>query len=180
MTITSRRPLLRRAGLAAMAMAAAFAVASPTLAASASSAAKGKGCADTSEAAALHVRSLQTWLVVASLSCGTVEDYNTFVVKYRGALQRHGDSLIRYFGRAYGKGGTDKLNRYVTLLANEASRLSLDDRDAFCARAAGIYDEMKSDAVTVNQLDSYSAEKIGLLAVEPKSCMSESLLASAR
>lgn len=179
MTIVSRRPLLRRAGLAAVALAAAFAVSSPTLAAS-TTAAKTKGCADTSEAAALHVRSLQTWLVVASLSCGTVDDYNAFVIKYRPTLQRHGESLIRYFGRAYGKGGTDKLNRYVTLLANEASRLSLDDRDAFCARAASIYGEMRGDSVSANQLDSYSAEKVGLLAVEPKSCMPDGLLASAR
>lgn len=180
MTITSRRPSLRRAGVAAVALAAAFAMASPSLAASATAAAKGKGCANATEAAALHVRSLQTWLVVASLNCGTVEDYNTFVVKYRPALQRHGDALIDYFGRAYGKGGTDKLNRYVTLLANEASRLSLEDRDAYCARAAGIYGEIKGDAVSVNQLDSYSAEKVGLLAVEPKSCMPDGLLASAR
>ncbi|GAA0572683.1 hypothetical protein [Caenispirillum bisanense] len=179
MTITSRRPLLRRAGVAALALAAAVAVSTPSLAASAT-AAKGKGCADAGEAAAMHVRSLQTWLVVASLSCGTVEDYNTFVVKYKGSLQRHGDQLIRYFNRAYGKGGNDKLNRYVTLLANEASRLSLDDREAFCARAAAIYDEMEGDAVSANQLDSYSAEKVGLLAVEPKSCMPEGLLASAR
>lgn len=124
-------------------------------------------CATRDEAAALHVRSLQTWMVVASLTCGSVNDYNAFVLKFRPALQRHGDTLIAYFHRTYGGSGTSKLNRYVTLLANQASALSLKDRATYCARTAEMYTEMR-EAVSLTQLESYSAENIGLLAVEPK------------
>lgn len=134
-------------------------------------------CVDRDEAAALHVRSLQTWMVVASLTCGSVDAYNEFVLKFRPALQRHGDTLIDYFHRAYGGSGTSKLNRYVTLLANQASALSLKDRANYCTRTAEMYDEMR-EAVSLTQLESYSAANVGLLAVEPKSCMSEKLVAS--
>jgi hypothetical protein len=134
-------------------------------------------CVDRDEAAALHVRSLQTWMVVASLTCGSVDDYNEFVLKFRPALQRHGDTLVDYFRRAYGGAGQSKLNRYVTLLANQASALSLKDRASYCARSTEMYGEMR-EAVSLTQLESYSAENVGLLAVEPRSCMSENLVVS--
>lgn len=172
MSILSRRLFPRRARAAAVALATAFA----TVTAAAPPAAAAT-CATPAEEAALHVRSLQTWLVVSSLTCGSVDQYNGFVVKFRPALQRHGDALISYFHKAYGGAGTDKLNRYVTLLANQASALSLKDRDAFCARSAAMYQEMDA-AVAVSALDSYSAEKVGLLAVEPRSCMPDTLVVS--
>ncbi|WP_404382556.1 hypothetical protein [Caenispirillum salinarum] len=158
-------------------MAAAVAVAALLTAAAGANPAAASSCADRDEAAALHVRSLQTWMVVASLTCGSVDAYNDFVLKFRPALQRHGDALIGYFQRTYGGQGTSKLNRYVTLLANQASALSLKDRGSYCTRTAEMYDEMQ-DGVSLTQLESYSAENVGLLAVEPKSCMSENLVVS--
>lgn len=159
----------RRLAAAAMALSMTLAVAAPATAAPAGVGAK--GCANASDAAALHVRSLQTWLVVSSLTCGSVDRYNTFVVTFRPALQEHGDALIGYFRKAYGKAGTDKLNRYVTLLANQASALSLEDRDGFCARSNAIYAEMEAGGISNADLDIYSARTVGLLAEEPKSCL---------
>lgn len=173
MRMSQRRTVRPRRMVAAAALAAMVAAAANANPAAASQ------CANREEAAALHVRSLQTWMVVASLSCGLVDDYNAFVLKFRPALQSHGDTLVSYFQRAYGGAGTSKLNRYVTLLANQASALSLKDRATYCARTAEMYDEMRK-TVSPGELERYSAENVGLLAVEPKSCMSENLAVSLR
>ncbi|MPY70931.1 MAG: hypothetical protein GEU92_12680 [Alphaproteobacteria bacterium] len=98
--------------------------------------AQAAGCADARERESLTVRSLQTDLMVAALSCNVRDDYNTFVQRYRPHLSGHGHALRRYFQRAYGPRAQRALDRYVTELANQASQVSNADRTAFCAQTA--------------------------------------------
>ena len=92
-------------------------------------------CADAAEKKSFGVRSLQTRLMVAALTCDARKQYNAFVTRYRPALAGHGRTLKDYFHRAYGPESGRRLDRYVTGLANRASLLSTLDRPTFCARA---------------------------------------------
>lgn len=92
-------------------------------------------CADPRERNSLTVRTLQTQLMMAALSCGAREEYNAFVTSYRPHLADHGYTLKRYFQRAYGGRSQRALDHYVTELANQASRLSSADRTAFCGQS---------------------------------------------
>ena len=49
-----------------------------------------------------EVRKVQTTLMVAALSCGNRDNYNKFIVKFKGVLQRHGQVIKRDFIKRYG------------------------------------------------------------------------------
>ena len=91
-----------------------------------------------------EVRKVQTTLMVAALSCGSRDNYNKFIVKFKGVLQRHGQVIERDFIKRYGGvAGKKKLDKYVTALANEASSRSNSDYNAFCSRAGYFYSSLK-------------------------------------
>tara|TARA_A100001037_G_scaffold304230_1_gene340381 strand:+ start:1128 stop:1715 length:588 start_codon:yes stop_codon:yes gene_type:complete len=91
-----------------------------------------------------EVRKVQTTLMVAALSCGNRDNYNKFIVKFKGVLQRHGQVIKRDFIKRYGGvAGKKKLDKYVTALANEASSKSNLDYDAFCSKASYFYRSLK-------------------------------------
>jgi hypothetical protein len=109
--------------------------------------AKGPGrCADASEAQAFRVRSLQNHLMVAALACNQREKYNAFVGRFNDVLTSNGQTIKRYFQRAWGSRGTGQLDDYVTLLANRTSMQSLDDRAGFCQAA----DQMMDHVLTLD------------------------------
>ena len=89
-------------------------------------------CADRVEREALNVRQLQTQLMVAALTCNQRADYNAFVNRFRPALADHSDVMTGYFRRIFGKRSPREINAYVTRVANEASALSIADRQAYC------------------------------------------------
>jgi len=89
-------------------------------------------CADQVERESLNVRQLQTQLMVAALSCNQRADYNAFVTRFRPALADHSDVMTGYFRRVFGKRSPHEINAYVTRLANEASALSIADRQSYC------------------------------------------------
>ncbi|MDX1485496.1 MAG: hypothetical protein R3229_13565 [Alphaproteobacteria bacterium] len=94
------------------------------------------------EKEALAFRHLQTELMVAALSCGRKEfraKYNTFVIRYRPALRRNGNTLRAIFKRNYGRQGKRRLDAYVTRLANEASVRSMQ-QSGFCEVARRKFD----------------------------------------
>ena len=90
-------------------------------------------CARPNDRDGLAVRVLQTKLMVAALTCDARADYNRFVTRFRPHLTEHGTRLRRYFRHAHGKRYKQALNSYVTDLANQASSLSIADRQGFCA-----------------------------------------------
>lgn len=93
-------------------------------------------CDDAADQAAFHVRSLQTELMVAALTCGAREDYNEFAVKFKKPLTDQGKGLKRHFKATYGAAADPQLNAYVTALANRLSERSIAARDSYCDRAA--------------------------------------------
>jgi hypothetical protein len=96
-------------------------------------------CASGPEAVALQMRTLQTRLMVAALTCDARADYNAFVGRFRPVLARNGRLLVSYFDRTHGRAGKQELNRFVTQLANAASAVSIEDRGAFCAEAEATF-----------------------------------------
>ncbi|MGZ9107161.1 MAG: hypothetical protein ACXW3M_15440 [Rhodoplanes sp.] len=90
---------------------------------------------------ALNTRVLQTELMVAALSCDEQQRYNAFVTNYRSHLEAQGASLRAWFGRAYGSASESELNAFVTKLANDASKRSLDAA-SYCASVGALLSEV--------------------------------------
>lgn len=105
------------------------------LAATIGGAAVAAECFGARERASLDVRVLQSKLMVAALMCNQRNEYNDFVVRFRPALRAHGRTLINYFDQTFDAAGKRQLDRFVTALANEASRESNIDRAGFCRDA---------------------------------------------
>lgn len=101
-------------------------------------------CQNDAERTAFHVRSLQTELMVAALTCGNRDDYNEFAIKFKKPLVEQGHHLKRGFRASYGAGAERELNAYVTALANRLSARSVTARDAFCKRAERTFQALAS------------------------------------
>lgn len=97
-------------------------------------------CATAGARDALAARALQTDLMVAALVCDRREDYNAFVRRHRATLAAHGGALRAWFVQEYGRGGETEMNRFVTRLANEASRASNGDRALYCHVTGSLFD----------------------------------------
>ena len=93
------------------------------------------GCGSQSDKVAFHVRSLQTELMVAALTCGERDAYNGFARRFQTNLIDEGKALKKRFRRVHGARADRELNAYVTALANRQSERSVHAREAFCARA---------------------------------------------
>jgi hypothetical protein len=101
-------------------------------------------CADRVERESLNVRQLQTQLMVAALSCNQRADYNAFITRFRPVLADHSDVMTGYFRRVFGKRSPHEINAYVTRLANEASALSIADRQSYCRASFDALTELMS------------------------------------
>jgi hypothetical protein len=101
-------------------------------------------CARPQERLALESRVLQSELMVAALSCGYASDYNAFVRKFQPELMLRGQALRDYFARAHGRSGEHQMNRFVTVMANEASSRNIADQSQFCAKAGTLFDQLRS------------------------------------
>jgi len=101
-------------------------------------------CESDAERAAFHVRSLQTELMVAALTCGNRDNYNEFAIKFKGPLIESGQYLKKGFRAAYGPQAERQLNAYVTALANRLSARSVAGRDSFCANAERTFQSLES------------------------------------
>ena len=118
-----------RRGLRPVLAASVFAV----FAFAASAAAGQSACPDQQELTAIKARVLQTDLMVAALSCGEQRRYNAFARKYYDELIDNSRVLRRYFLREHPKNGDRYLDRFVTRLANAASKRSIAHGPAYCA-----------------------------------------------
>jgi len=121
-----------------------FGVALAILAMSPPALAAGK-CVSPAETVHVRARMLQTELMVAALSCNKSEAYNGFVTAFRPQLMKANDGLNGLFKA---RGGSNRMNQFITEIANQASQRSLANVPAFCQRA----DEMfKMLAATDNK-----------------------------
>src|SRR3546814_19982661 len=87
--------------------------------------------------------------MVAALTCGARDEYNSFVSRYQPELVRHGRTMQRHFQKTYGAASTRHLNRYVPELANEDSARSIADRANFFADSDVLFARLrvKSEAL---------------------------------
>ncbi len=107
------------------------------------SSANATSCASAAEQQSLHMRALQSELMVAALACGKKQDYNRYVSQFAPDLKWQGGTLRSYFQRQFGGASERQLNRFVTQMANQASRLSLArSRDEYCGKAANLFSKV--------------------------------------
>lgn len=137
------------AGVLALAM---CGVASPTLAAGK---AKSPFCASATDIAALNARVLQTELMVAALSCEERQRYNAFVTTYQSVLTDRGKALQAMFKRVHGGAAENRLNSFITKLANDTSQQVRERGDDYCSYAGTLFEEtLASKPADLNRLTS--------------------------
>jgi hypothetical protein len=127
-------------------------------------------CATDSEKAAFDVRTLQTELMIAALSCSNDrEQYNNFVTRYQGQLKEYSKDMQHYFTRNYPRQSEQQLNRFITKLANNTSQNSRHDSLAsFCDQMQPVFDHAltaSSIKLSTLALDRHPEEQHGI-----KSC----------
>ena len=132
-----------------------------------SSSAYAAGCDDSRDKAA-HVRSLQTELMVAALTCGAKAHYNTFVTKFQNVLIVNGQALKKQFRVMHGAKADRELNAYVTALANRASQRSINKRDNYCSRAQRTFATVT--AMSPKELASFAMQRLTGDVDVPSSC----------
>jgi hypothetical protein len=120
-------------------------------------------CLTDEERTAVHVRLLQTELMVAALSCRQTgpgrnlpAQYNAFMRKHREGLANSSRLVQRYFAARHGSDWESKHHAFVTALANDASRRAMDS-PAFCDEAPTVFrDALK---ITPRNLGSWSSHR---------------------
>lgn len=132
-------------------------------------------CATPEELTAFEVRALRTEMMVAWLSCRALpgRDFlphlNGFLQRHRATLQRHDTAFTGHFTRLYGGQGKTALDRYMTSLANEYSRVSMG-AISFCDDQAVLFE--RAAAVEARELERFAAERAGIqtVFVPPSRC----------
>lgn len=99
-------------------------------------------CATPEDEITLNSRVLQTELMVAALSCGEQQRYNAFVNAFKSELSQRGQLLRAYFKRVHGASGENRMNAFVTKLANDAAQRTANGPDAYCHAAARLFSEV--------------------------------------
>jgi hypothetical protein len=126
--------------------------------AAAAALAQTKRCLSDDERAAMHVRLLQTELMVGAISCRNetpeiMDRYNAFVRAQGESLGSEGKILQNYFRDAYGRESNARFDRFTTDLANETSTRSMND-SAFCRKSMVLAEQ--SGKVSKGQLKTYA------------------------
>jgi hypothetical protein len=130
-------------------------------------------CVNAKERTAVRVRVMQTELMVAALSCRAVPgrdftgQYNTFVQRHGERLVNHGQVLQSYFKSRYGADSRKQLDAFVTALANDASRRSMNS-PTFCDESVQLFQEVTS--LDRNSLESWSERRASAHPVPLESC----------
>jgi hypothetical protein len=97
-------------------------------------------CAKSREYQALSMRALQSELMVAAIACKQKAAYNSYVERFSPVLKTQGAQLQNYFARAYPQKATFQMNQFVTQMANQASRVSLDtEYHAYCKQSEELF-----------------------------------------
>ena len=87
---------------------------------------------------------MQQRLMVAALTCGESQSYNSFVRSYQAELQASDKNLQNYFRRVNGKTGTADYHAYKTRLANSSSMAVINDMTGYCASAKESFEQALS------------------------------------
>lgn len=96
-------------------------------------------CVQPAEKAAFDVRALQSQLMVAALSCGQEDQYNTFVNRYKNELGGAYRGINAHYRRTAGARGQSSLDGYITQLANAQSQDGIRQGSNFCRNVAPLF-----------------------------------------
>ena len=92
-------------------------------------------CVEPAEKSAFEIRALQSQLMLAALTCGQQDEYNTFVRRHQRDLSDAYQQIASYFGRIYGSAGQQQLDSYITNLANDHSQAGISRGSSYCSTA---------------------------------------------
>jgi hypothetical protein len=127
-----------------------------------SSTAHAAPCTTAQEWAALRAAAVAQELMVAGLTCQSVDAYNRFVIGYRAELQASDADLKGYFLQREGRRGEAAYDTFKTKLANLSALSQLANPAAFCATMRTAFDQ----AVVQGQgLDRFVATQRLLIAL---------------
>lgn len=121
--------------------------------------ARAQECVNDKTIQAMQIRIAQTELMVAGLSCrqyeqfepiANVKRYNAFVTRYQPILMNDGHRVLKRFFPT-----EQRLNDYLTRLANEAQLRGNANMAIFCTQAGKIYDDLLNFSQV--ELATYSA-----------------------
>ncbi|HLG87903.1 MAG TPA: hypothetical protein VKZ79_11995 [Alphaproteobacteria bacterium] len=146
-------------------------------------AAANAACVPTADQKSVGMRALQTELMVAGLKCGA-ERWNSFAKQFKTTLKSDADRLQSLFRKTYGRGGAERMNAFVTQLANDASQRSNGTAEAdYCRQENQLFEQVL--ALTGTELERFSASRA--LAVpapvalcQPEDGLSATTVAAAR
>jgi hypothetical protein len=99
-------------------------------------------CTQPRDKSAFDVAGLKSQLMVIALTCDTRDKYDSFVLRYRTALQGQEKALNGYFARTYGRRGQQQHDDYITQLANAQSETGLKRGTLFCQENVSLFDEV--------------------------------------
>ena len=80
--------------------------------------------------------------MVAALSCGEQQRYNSFVSAFKNDLIKGSKALKSMFKRVYGASGDYQMNAFVTRLANNAAQRTAYQPDSYCATSSRLFGEV--------------------------------------
>lgn len=124
----------------------------------------------------MRVRVMQTELMVAALSCRAVPgrdftgQYNAFVQRHGDKLVSHGRVLQSYFQSRYGEQYRRKLDAFITALANDASRRSMNSA-TFCDESVQLFQELMT--VERNALEAWSERRAAAHPIPVEVCAAD-------
>jgi hypothetical protein len=98
-------------------------------------------CTTAQEWAALRAAAVAQELMVAGLTCQSVDAYNRFVTAYRPELMRSDADLKSYFLRREGRRGEAAYDTFKTKLANLSALSQLANPAGFCAAMRMAFDQ---------------------------------------
>lgn len=97
-------------------------------------------CYNSSLEEAIHMRAIQSKLMVAALSCeGAKSRYNSFAIKFKRHLADNGKILNSYFKCMNGKKSLYHMDKMITSIANIAANMNSSDHESFCEEADQLF-----------------------------------------
>jgi hypothetical protein len=96
-------------------------------------------CAKPDDVTAMQASAVQQQLMVAALSCDSVQLYNAFVTAYQPELYAADRALLKFFKRMKARGGEGEYHAFKTRMANMSSTLSIRNIGLFCENAKAAF-----------------------------------------
>lgn len=114
-------------------------------------------CEPTADQKSVGMRALQTELMVAGIKCSAGR-WNSFALQFKTTIKSDADRLQLLFRKTYGKSGADRMNAFVTQLANDASQRSNGAAEAdYCRQEDVLFQKVL--ALTGSELERFSAAR---------------------